>query len=236
MALANTTSRDWFPRSLPDQLIMFQNVKVKIGGYSAVLPLTLAQTTAITLICNEFIAVYNYVAQARATTESLVEWRDIIFRGSPTGGAAPAPPVYPSYSAVAGSTIGIFTAFRDFVDLIKSSPGYTQAIGEDLMIVATKPEDIAEGSVTPDLKVSTLPGYKVEISGSLQGMDALRVEYIQNGKTEWNIAAFLTKMPGEFVIAGVSPGQAVTGRIRAVFIKKNNEFGNFSPEYPVTLS
>ena len=229
-------SGDWFPNRLADQLVMFQNVKAKIGGYTAVLPITATQTTAITLICNEFIAVYNYVAQARASTESLVEWRDLIF-GAPAGSiAAPAPPVYPVYTAVVGSTLGIFAQFRLLVDLIKASPGYTRAIGEDLMIVAVKPEDAPEAEFTPDLKVSTLPGYKVEISGSLQGMDALRVEYIQNGKTEWNIAAFLTKMPGEFVIAGGSPGQAQTGRIRAVFIKKNTEFGNFSPEYPVTLS
>ena len=236
MPTANTTGRDWLPRSLPDQLIMFQNVKAKIGGYTLILPITAAQTTEITLICNEFIAVYNYVTQARSTTESLVEWRDIIFNGEPAGTPAPPPPVYPAYSAVLGSVMGILTRFRDLVDIIKAAPAYTRAIGEDLMIVSVKKDKLVEGSVTPDLKVSTLPGYKVEISGSLQGMDALRVEYIQNGKTDWNIAAFLTKMPGEFVIAGGSPGTAQTGRIRAVFIKKNDQFGNFSPEYPVTLS
>ena len=54
-------SNDWFPSKLADQLVMFQNVKAKIGGYTAILPITAAQTTEITLICNEFIAVYNYL-------------------------------------------------------------------------------------------------------------------------------------------------------------------------------
>jgi hypothetical protein len=215
---------------------MFINVKSKIGGYTAILPITAAQTTAITLICNEFANVYNYVLQARATTESLVEWRDIILKGTPVGAAAPAPPAYPVYLALGGSTIGIFTAFRDYVDLIKASPGYTRAIGEDLMIVAVKPEGRVEGEVTPELKIKSTGGHTLQIAGSLQGLDAMRVEYIKDGTSVWHIAAFLTSLPAEISIALATPGQPETGRIRAVLIKKNEEFGNFSPEYPVTLS
>lgn len=232
MAQAN----DWFPPRLADQAEMFANVNAKIGGYDAVLPLTIAQRTAIQLICEEFAAVYTYVLQCRAATESLVEWRNAIFSGDPVGAAAPAPPTYPTYNEVVGSTIGIFSAFRDWVDLIKALPGYTRAIGEDLMIVAVKPEERPEGEVTPELKVKTSPGYSVEVSGSLQGFDAMRVEYIRNGSSTWNIAAFLTKMSGEFTITPATPGEPESGRIRAVFIKKNNEYGNFSPEYPVTVS
>ncbi|MFN0278087.1 MAG: hypothetical protein ACKVRN_05720, partial [Pyrinomonadaceae bacterium] len=161
---------------------------------------------------------------------------DIILRGSPTGGAAPAPPTFPAYAPIAGSTIGIITAFRDFVDLIKASPGYTRAIGEDLMIVAVKPDALTEGEITPALKIKPTGGHTLEIAGSLQGLDAMRVEYIKDGTSTWHIAAFLTSLPGEISIALTTPGQPETGRIRAVLIKKNEEFGNFSPEYPVTLS
>ena len=229
-------SGDWFPNRLAEQAEMFQNIKNKIGGYTAILPITAGQTTAIVALCNEFSIVYNYVLQARATTEALVEWRDIIFRGSPVGGAAPAPPTYPVYSPLVGSTIGIFTAFRDLIEIIKAAPGYTRAIGEDLMIVAVKPESLAPGEVTPDLKIKSAGGSSLQISGSLQGLDAMRVEYIKDGTSIWHIAAFLTNLPAEITIPLTTPGQPETGRIRAVLIKKNEEFGNFSPEYPVTLS
>lgn len=215
---------------------MFQNILAKIAGYTAVLPLTAAQVTRIELICEEFIAVYNYVTQARATTESLVEWRDNIFTGSPAGEAAKNPPAYPAYTAVTDSFIGIFTEFRELVDLIKASPGYNKAIGEDLMIVAPETEKALEAEIAPDLKVATESGYKVSVAGSMQGMDAMRIEYQRSGSTAWNIAAFLTKLPGTFVINPATPGQPENGQIRAIFIKKNEEYGIHSPCYPVTIS
>lgn len=230
------TRTDWFPTRLSNVLVMLQNVRAKIMGYRTILPLTNPQVARIELICDEFEAVYNYVTQARATTESLVAWRDNIFTGSPAGDPAPAPPTFPVYAAVTDSFIGIFTEFRESVDLIKAAPGYTTAIGEDLMIVAPKQEKAIETDVIPDLKVTTAVGYEVSVAGSMQGNDALRVEYQRNGGTGWSIAAFLTKMPGTFTIAPHTPGQPETGRIRAIFIKKNADYGNTSPEYPVTLS
>lgn len=104
------------------------------------------------------------------------------------------------------------------------------------MIVAVKPDELVPSEVTPELKVKTLPGFMVNVAGSMAGFDAMRVEYVRNGSTTWNIAAFLTKLPGEFHIAPATPGQPEAGRIRGVYIKKNEQFGNFSPEYAVTLS
>jgi hypothetical protein len=228
-------SNDWFPSRLADQAEMFANVKAKIGGYTAMLPITAAQQTEITLICNEFASVYNYVAQARATTESIVEWRGVIFNGEPAGSPAPPVPVFTAYAPVIGAVMGIFTRFRDLVDIIKAAPAYTRAIGEDLMIVAVKGETLEEADVIPSLKVK-VAGHTVDVSGSLQGLDAMRVEYTKDGTGKWTTVAFLTKMPGQFTIALTTPGTPESGRIRAVFIEKNEEFGSFSPEYPVTLS
>ncbi|MGB2748966.1 MAG: hypothetical protein WBC34_12295 [Thiofilum sp.] len=199
-------SGDWMRSRLADMLVMFQNVEIKIDGYKTILPLTPEQTIRIKLICQEFVAVYNYVTQSRATTESLVEWRDNIFYGSPTGDAAPAPPTFPTYTAVTDSFIGIITEFRELRELIVASPGYTKAIGEDLMIVAPETEKLVEAETVPSLKVSTESGYKVIASGSMQGMDALRFEYQRAGATTWNIAAFVTKLPAEFTITPATPG------------------------------
>ena len=74
---------DWLPSRLAELLVMFQNVAAKIEGYKSILPITGQQVERITLICNEFVAVYNYVTQARATTESLVEWRTLIPKARP---------------------------------------------------------------------------------------------------------------------------------------------------------
>ena len=70
----------------------------------------------------------------------------------------------------------------------------------------------------------------------MQGMDAMRVEYQRKGASIWSIAAFVTKLPAEFTITPATPGDPESGHIRAIFIKKNEEFGNFSPDYPVTVA
>ena len=78
-------------------------------------------------------------------------------------------------------------------------------------------------------------GNTVNIAGSMQGMDALRVEYQPVGG-KFATVAFLTKTPGGFQITPTNPNQPENGFIRAVFIKKNEEYGSFSPNYPVTIS
>ncbi len=227
---------DWFPTRLADQDAMFTNINGKIGGYETVLPITTAQKTEIQLICTEFIAINNYVTASRATTESLVEWRDFVFNGDPVGDPCPEAPAYSVFSVSEDYFIGIFKRFRELVDLIKASPGYTRAIGEDLMIVAVKGDSVLPEDLTPELKVSAADGYVVNIGGSLQGTDAIRIEYKRNGAAAWSIAGFLTKLPGTVTITPNTPGEPEVGNIRGRFVKKNADVGNFSPQYSVTLS
>jgi len=232
-------TKDWFPTSMPDQLVMFQNVRAKSDVYQTVLPLTVTQVERINLICDIFVNAYTFAAQAKSAMEGVTNWRDNIFTGSPAGTAAPAPPTFVAATMPVGSFIGIFDEFRKMVDLIKSSPGYTRAIGEDLMIVAPQNGGADTNSptnpVTPELKVSTASGYQVVIAGSLKGMDAMRVEYRpKNGN--WTTAAFLTKLPGNFTVTPQTPGDPETGHVRGVLIRKNEPVGNPSPEYPVTVS
>ena len=63
----------------------------------------------------------------------------------------------------------------------------------------------------------------------------LAVEYAPKGG-EFTTVAFLTKTPSGFQITPTSPSGAKTGFVRAVFIKKNEQYGNFRPNYPVTVS
>jgi hypothetical protein len=68
----------------------------------------------------------------------------------------------------------------------------------------------------------------------MQGMDALRVEYAPKGGN-FAPVAFLTNTPGSFTVIPAVPGEPESGHIRAVFIKKNEEIGSYSADYPVTL-
>lgn len=233
MVLKNT---DWLPSRMSDQAAMFSNVLLKIAGVAPDLPLTPAQVAKIESICTQFNACYNYVLASRATTESLVEWRENAFYGQPIGSALPKVPGFDILTLEEDWSIGIIPQFREMVDLIKASPGYNHSIGEDLMIVGSTPEPPPPSEVTPSLKVNVETGYKVNTVGSMQGADAIRFEYQRKGTSEWLNVGFLTKMPGQLQIAPLADGQAEIGNLRAQFVKKNQPYGNWSPSYSVTLS
>ncbi len=224
----------WWANALADQLIQVQNFKSKITGVGVALGLTPAQITAAVALCDAFIGAFNATDQAKQTMQSMTQWREVVFYGTPLEKAAPQAPVF----AVVGATTytrGVVTQFFALRDLIVALPNYTVNIGEDLGIVGTEitPKDAVE--VSPSLKTVTSTGYWVNLTGSMSGMDGMRIEYAPKGGN-FSTVAFLTNTPGGFQVTPVNPNLPEMGHIRAIYIKRNEVFGNYSPDYPVTLS
>lgn len=219
---------------MPAQLVLVQNFKAKIGNYATALPLTAAQVTAAVELCDAIVGSFNAAEQCRQTMIAMTKWRDDIFSAEPVGAPSPAAPVFPVVGAVT-YTLGSVTQFFKLRDLIVASPGYSQAMGDDLGIVGAQVIPPAPDQMTPQFKSVTVNGATVNVSGSMQGMDALKIEYARKGGT-FSTVAFLTNTPGGFAVNPATPGQPETGHIRAVFIKKNAEYGNYSADYPVTVS
>ena len=226
----------WLAGGLVAHNSMFVNIKGKITTYTAVLPLTASQEARILLICNIFSTVFEHVEATRQTMSALIEWRDDILRGSPAGQSAPAAPEFAVIDMPQFSFIGIMTEFIDLRDLIVELPGFTDSIGEDLMLLGEEFTPPSTPTLAPDMKVTVAAGYKVNIACSMKGMSAVKVEYQRNGTTTWVAVGFLIKMPGECTITPATPGQPESGRIRGTYIQGNDPVGLSSPEYPVTLS
>lgn len=226
--------KSWWPNSLAEQSTMLLNFRSKVGGYATQLGFTPVQVTAAQNLCFTFINAFNFTEGARASMQAATQWREMVFFGEPTGGAAPPTPNFPDGGDFT-FTLGVATQFFALRDQIVANNGYTSAMGEDLGIVGSEIVPQAPTNVTPSLKASVSMGNTVNLTGSMQGMDALRVEYAPKGGV-FSTVAFLTKTPGGFLITPTNPSGAETGFVRAVFIKKNAEFGNFSPNYPVTVS
>lgn len=217
---------------------MFTNMKAKIANYEDVLPLAAAKVTRIILICDVFIAVYNYVEQTRATMRNLTDWQDLIFtaEGGVQGEAAPAAPGFAALVLPVGAFVGIFDEFKDLVEDIKSADNYTAGIGEDLMIVAPEPDDLVVEEIVCGITPQALPNsYKIRISGSLQGMSAVQVQYQRKGTNDIQ-NFFLTNLPAEITAVPATPGEPESGFVRGVLIKNNAPIGQWSPDFPVTIS
>lgn len=226
--------RFWWPTSMPAQLVLIQNFLAKIGGYQTALGLNTLQVTTVTALCDAYIGAFNAADQAKTTMQAMTQWRDSVFYGEPEGTAAGDPPVFPVVGTTTyqRGTVNQFMAFRDYIVAL---PGYTVSIGEDLGIVGPEVSPIAPDLVSPAIKSVKTNGYTVSISGSMQGFDAMRVEYAPKGGN-FAPVAFLTNTPGGFSITPAVANQPETGHIRAIYIKKNAEYGNYSADYPVTLA
>jgi hypothetical protein len=224
----------WWPGAMPAQLVLIQNFQSKIGQYATILGLSPAQMTAANGLCDAFVGSFNSAEQCKTSMLAVTRWRDEVMYGSPAGQPSPAAPVFPVIGAN-DYTLGVVTQFFQLRDLIVASPGYNSQIGDDLGIVGTEIAPTPPDLVTPNLKPVTSAGFWVNLTGSMQGMDALRVEYARSGG-QFSTVAFLTKTPGGFQITPQNPNQPESGHIRAVFIKKNAEYGNYSADYPVTVS
>ena len=162
--------------------------------------------------------------------QALTQWRDELFYGISNGAPADAAPVFPVVPAISTED-GLVTEFVKFRDMILTLPGYTQAIGEDLGIIGAETKEKDPALVAPQLKSVTTQGFSVQIKGSMQGFDAMRVEYAPKGG-EFAPVAFLTNTPAT---VNIPAGTPQTGHIRTVYIKKNEDFGNYSADYPVVL-
>lgn len=229
----------WFPQTRPKQRAMFANIKDKIAGYETVLELKPAETARIILICETFLTVNDFVEQVRATAEGLTDWQNLIYDGGgdlKAGDPAPAAPSFQSVTLPSGAFVGIFEEFKELVEDIKAADGYTEAIGEDLMIVGEETGERDLSELVAALKnIQPMAGYRISLDGSLQGMKMMRVEYRAKGASAPQTGTF-DKLPAVMTVTPKTAGEAETGHLRAVLLKDNEQVGQASPDYPVTLS
>ena len=173
-----------------------------------------------------------------AFTDAVTNHRRIMSRGK-VGDPTPALPANTALALpVTTDPVppGIWQRNNEDIRRVREAPAYTEETGGLLGIIPIETEGLTEVDTQPSLKVAVEPGYNVKVAGVMMGMDALRIDYQRKGSDAWQLAAFLTKLPGEFAISPATPGQPEQGRIRAVYIKASEQFGQFSPEYPVTVS
>lgn len=230
-----TKRNDWMPYRLSEKLTVFENVKAKIGGYATILPLTATQLTRITEICETFIYAFNVVEQSKATMKSLVSWRDLVLSNEMTAESLPERPVFNNALPPAGATAGVYAEFRKLIEIVKAAPGFTTSIGEDLKIMPPPRNGKPLDDLIPSVKVTNAGDHSVRIAGSLEGMDAMRVEYSRKGEEKWRTVAFLTSLPEIVSIEPAVKGEPETGSFRCILLKKNKEVGQYSPNIRVTI-
>lgn len=229
-------NEDWYPSRRANQRAMYANVLAKIAGYEGVIDgLDAGRVARIRLMCQTYIAVFDWLEQCEARLTSAYEFQKELERGA-TGEPVNPPPAFDALTLPAGAFKGFVTEFRKEIGLLKKQSGYTQAIGEDLMIVAEKGDQIAPEQRQPDFKYEVRQGFRLNVTGSMQGMRAANFYYRRKGQENFVFVGYLTRTPGELHIPPAQADTPETGEIKAIFSENNQEVGQFSTNTEVTLS
>ncbi|MEQ1643463.1 MAG: hypothetical protein ABL959_08490 [Pyrinomonadaceae bacterium] len=233
MAITN----DWLPGTLAGLREMFSNVKGKITGYQADLGLSAGALAEIILICNEFLAAYDYVEEADATGTALREWRRLLLYGTPIGDAAPDPPAFGTVTMPVGSFLGIIAKFREYRAQMVAASGYTLAIGEDLMIVKSGDASLIPAEVVP--AIHAFPAQSDYLCSIVVNNRAESDQWIVQVRPvggEWSNVGTFTGKSADITITPSVPGKPEQIEIRVQLRKSNQNYGQFSLIVTVTVN
>jgi hypothetical protein len=234
MIMANN---DWYPVRRDEQRAMYENVLQKIDDHKTAIAdfLTVERVARIKLICETYIAVYDYLQQAEARLDGFYKFQKDLEKGD-EGETVVEPPDFAKLTLPAGAFKGFVTEFRSVMGLLKRQDGYTAAIGADLKIVSVKGEPISPDQKQPAFKYEARQGFRLYVTGSMQGVRAVNFYYRRKGQTEFVFVGYLTRTPGEVHIPPAQAGTPEMGEIKAIFFEDNAEVGQFSTNTEITLS
>lgn len=229
------TDDDWYPSSRPLQRIMFGNVKAKYREYETPYGLTEANVERVELICDTFIEVFDKIEYNRATGRQATEWFKNILEGEPRGSLAPAPPTYVTITLPIGAFIGLEKEFRELMKFFKANSAYTQADGEDLMIVAPEKEEENLLEAMPELSLTVSSSNVVTVTWKKGSFDSLELQYRKADAPMWQFADKSTEREIDFTPPLTTPGIPEKFEFRGVFVQKNERVGQWSPTYTTTV-
>lgn len=112
---------------------------------------------------------------------------------------------------------------------------YAEADGELLGFerAASAARDSSE--IAPEITLETLANYQLKAKFSKQNMDAVRFEYRYNGGN-WTALTDAPASPATLSVPPQTPNEAAQIEIRAIFLRKYQPIGKYSPSYSAVIA
>jgi hypothetical protein len=148
------TNSSYLPYADAQRVGWLNNITVKLPNYQTVLGLSSADVQQITADNAMYAYTVNLLNIVKQSHQHATSFKNLLSHnvGSQQLGAAPALPVLPTAPAMVQG--GIFDRTRLLVQRIKNAAGYTDAIGQDLNIVASV-STVDVNTISPVLKAKT---------------------------------------------------------------------------------
>lgn len=222
------------PISESELIPWLTNFSPKLSNYAATLGLLPAEVTATQTDISYVIYLINVrVPAERQSLAATVEYKNFIKDGdaaAPLPATLPgtvAPPAYP-----AAILPGALVRLRKLVQNIKTRPGYTDTIGQDLGVIST---DEATSPVAPTLSLVNASAGNVTFNWNKSGWTGVKVQGRTNagGWTDLGVdlySPFVDTRP--LTAAGVPE----TREYRAAYLDGDSQLPGFSQVMQVTVA
>lgn len=205
----------------------FNNFVMKFAGYATLLGFTAGDATALS---NEYDYIHwAFTAQGMFETElnERIHLKRLL-RDGPVGEPTPGVPTVPTLAVPAGAmpAPGIVPRLRKMIQAIKNHKNYTEAIGQDLGIIATasapdlNPKPIATGTAAMNSEVT--------IAFKKGTHDAVVVEGQRGAETGWTQLDKVMRSPWVDARPPLVAGQPEVRKYRLCYCDGNDAVGDFS--------
>lgn len=226
---------DWLPYGISERAAALRVIANGVANYGAGLGLTPAQIDRIKAIADEYAFAARIYELNKTNLKALRLWRDSVMSNKRPIKPIAERPMFDNSPMPVGTQRGLIAEIRQYVRLIKASPGFTPVIDTAMGIHSPNHVKKPLRELKPQLKVTAVEGFKVRIACEMEGMTAVQIEFRRKGEEKWEKVAFLTKLPETIYIEPRVMGVPETGLIRAIFIKNNKIVGQYSNMPTVTI-
>jgi hypothetical protein len=222
---------DYIPKADDAKVAWLNNFAGKLPSYVAALNISATDTEFTQKAATLATYALSAVKQVQDFSRSVVAYKDALFEGKTPKNPInlPVSPVFTNVPEAMPE--GIFMEVRNIVKRIKASSGYTESIGKDLGIVgeeSTKKQSVMQ----PELKLMQ-EGGKITVKWKKGDSDGINI-YVKRGAGDFAFFAFDAKP--HYTDHTALPESPTTWTYRAIYVKADQEIGQFSDEVSINVS
>lgn len=220
------TSIGYIPNSDSDRSVWLNNFSTKINTYATLVGVTANEVTAVQKDTAMYTYIINMLETYKQTVNNITSYKNQLKHavGQQHLGALPTPPVLATAPALVSE--GIFDRVSKLVKRIKASTNYTEAMGNDLSIIA--PIQVFDPTtLQPELKVS-LDGDRPHIKCAKGYSDAIDLYVDRKDGSGFTLIGRLTKPDYIDIVDLPANVVLVEWDYKARYVIANNVVGTMS--------
>lgn len=213
-------------------VVQLNNFNAKLPLYMVQLGITQATVDAVSADAEYFSFIVTGADKAKDYSKAWTTQKSTSRRGTGDAPIAGFPVPVDVSTPPAAVLPGVEKRFRQLVKQIKSNPNYTDAIGEDLGIVATQPVPVF---TAPELKVS-MKGGNPTIGYKRGNSEGVRIYSKRAGEDSFTFLDVSTRSPYVDARPNVVPNTAETRQYYAYFLVNDAQVGSQSAIVSISVA